>query len=130
MEADAGPNDGARWELRSSFTEGYNVVSLAHYVFEPHLDDEAAIADFLTDKDEEHTKGAGFRVTHRERVVDGRKGYVWTYGEPGTYWYYALWFPQPVHSVRLECVGRGEMRRFKRLCAEATKSLEFHQPHG
>ena len=123
---DGGPNDGARWELRSSLTKEYNVVSLAHYIFEPRLDDHAAIADFLADKDREHTEGAGFRVTHTSRVIDGRKGYVWTYGEPGIYWYYAAWFPQPIHSVRLECVGRSEMRRFKRLCAEAAASLSFH----
>jgi hypothetical protein len=122
---DGVPNDGARWELRSSLTKEYNVVSLAHYIFEPRLDDQVAIADFLADKDREHTEGAGFRVTHTSRVINGRKGYVWTYGEPGVYWYYGAWFPQPVHSVRLECVGRSEMRRFKRLCAEAAASLSF-----
>ena len=124
---DAGPNDGARWELRSSFTKGYNVVSLAHYIFEPRLDDRAAVAKFVADKDREHTEGAGFRVTHTKRVVDGRTAYVWKYGRPGQYWYFGAWFPQPVHSVRLECVGRGEMARFKRLCGEALRSLEFHQ---
>jgi hypothetical protein len=123
---DGGPNDGARWELRSSSSKEYNVVSLAHYIFEPRLDDQAAIAGFLADKDREHTEGAGFRVTHSDRVVDGRKGYVWTYGERGRYWYYAAWFPQPVHSVRLECVARGQIDRFKRLCHEAVGSLKFH----
>jgi hypothetical protein len=123
---DGGPNDGAGWELRSSSSKEYNVVSLAHYIFEPRLDDQAAIAGFLADKDREHTEGAGFRVTHTDRVVDGRKGYVWTYGEPGRYWYYAAWFPQPVHSVRLECVARGQIDRFKRLCNEAIGSLKFH----
>jgi hypothetical protein len=127
---DGGPNDGARWELRPSSSKEYNVVSLAHYIFEPRLDDQAAIAEFLADKDREHTEGAGFRVTHTDRVVDGRKGYVWTYGEPGRYWYYAAWFPQPVHSVRLECVARGKIGRFKRLCAEAVASLKFHVARG
>jgi hypothetical protein len=127
---DGGPNDGARWELRSSSSREYNVVSLAHYIFEPRLHDQAAIAGFLADKDREHTEGAGFRVTHTDRVVDGRKGYVWTYGERGRYWYYAAWFPQPVHSVRLECVARGQINRFKRLCAEAVASLKFPMARG
>ena len=77
----AGPNDGARWELRSSFTKGYNVVTLGHYIFEPPLDDDAALTDFLADKDRAHSRLAGFRVTHTERVVDGRRGYVWDHGE-------------------------------------------------
>ena len=123
---DAGPNDGARWELRSPFAKGFNVVSLAHYIFEPRLDNPAAVREFLADKDREHTRGAGFRVTHTERVVDGRRGYVWNYGRPGRYWYYGVWFPQPVHSVRVECVARSQPRRFKRLCAEAVRSLKFH----
>jgi hypothetical protein len=127
---DGGPNDGARWELRSSSSKEYNVVSLAHYIFEPRLDDQAAIAEFLADKDREHTEGAGFRVTHSDRVVDGRKGYVWTYRERGHYWYYAAWFPQPVHSVRLECVARGQIDRFKRLCAQAVASLKFPRARG
>ena len=123
---DAGPNDGARWELRSSPTRGFNVVSLAHYIFEPPLDDEAAVREFVADKDREHTRGAGFRVSHTERVVDGRRGYVWNYGRSGRYWYYAAWFPQPVHSVRVECIARSQPDRFKRLCAEAVGSLKFH----
>ena len=96
----------------------------------PRLDDRAAIAELLADKDREHTEGAGFRVTHSDRVVDGRKGYVWTYGERGRYWYYAPWFPQPVHSVRLECVARGQIDRFKRLCTEAVASLKFPMARG
>jgi hypothetical protein len=122
----AGPNDGARWELRSSFTEGYNVVSLAHYVFEPRLDDPKSVADFLADKDGEHARDAGYPVSHTDRVVDGRQGYVWNHYNSRGYWVYAAWFPHRVHSVRVECVARGEVRRFKRLCAEAMKSLEFH----
>jgi hypothetical protein len=123
---DGGPNDGARWELRSSFTKGYNVVSLAHYIFEPRLDNDAAIADFVATKDHQHTEGAGFSVHHTERVIAGRRAYVWTYGEPGRYWYYGAWFPQRVHSVRLECVARNPISRFKGLCREAVGSLAFH----
>jgi hypothetical protein len=123
---DGGPNDGARWELRSSFTDGYNVVSLAHYIFEPRLDDEAAVAEFVADKDREHSRTAGFRVSHKERVVDGRTGYVWTHEGRGGYWLYSAWFPQPVHSVRVECVAKRQTGRFKRLCAEAIRSLQFH----
>jgi hypothetical protein len=123
---DGGPNDGARWELRSSFTKGYNVVSLAHYIFEPHLDNHAAIADFVAKKDHEHTEGAGFPVHHTERVIAGRRAYVWTYAEPPRYWYYGAWFPQPVHGVRLECVARNPISRFKGLCREAVGSLAFH----
>ena len=122
----AGPNDGARWELRSSFTRGYNVLSLAHYVFEPRLDGAAAVADFVADKDREHSRVAGFGVTHKERVVDGRMGYVWNHFSRRGDWHYAAWFPHPVHSVRVECVARTQMGRFKRLCAEAIGSLRFH----
>jgi hypothetical protein len=40
--------------------------------------------------------------------------------------FYVVWFPQPVHTLRLECVAGGELRRFKRLCSEPIGSLEFH----
>jgi hypothetical protein len=120
------PTDGARWELRSSFTEGFNVVSLASYIKEPRLDDPAAVAAFVARKDREHSGLAGFHVTHTERVVDGRKGYVWNHGSERGYWYYAAWFPQPVHTVRVECIARNQRDRFKRLCAEAVGSLKFH----
>jgi hypothetical protein len=123
---DGGPNDGARWEVRTSFTEGYNGVSLAHYIFEPRLDDSAAVEDFVAQKDREHAHLAGRGVTHTERVVDGRKGYVWDHGSRSGFWYYAAWFPQPVHTVRVECVARTQRERFERLCAEAMRSLEFH----
>ncbi len=122
----AGPNDGARWELRSSFTKGYNVVSLAHYIFEPRLDNAAAVAEFVAGKDGEHSKSAGRPMTHTERVVDGRKGYVWTHIGRADYWLYSAWFPHPVHTVRVECVARKQTDRFKRLCAEAVGSLKFH----
>ena len=120
-----GPNDGARWELRSSFTKGYNGISLAHYIFEPRLDNPAAIADLLETKDDEHSRVAGFRVPHSKREIAGRTAYVWTHGSRRGGWYYAAWFPRPVHSVRLECVAREQIERFKRLCAEARRSLRF-----
>jgi hypothetical protein len=124
---DAGPNDGARWELRSSFTKGYNVVSLSHYIFDdPHLDNPRAVADFVAGKDREHSDIADRRVTHTTRVVDGRKGYVWTHGNWRGYWHYAVWFPQPVHTIRVECIAKKQESRFKRLCAEAVSSLKFH----
>jgi hypothetical protein len=122
----AGPNDGARWELRSSFTKNQNVVSLAHYIFEPRLDNPAAIAKFVADKDDEHSRMARHRVRHTKRVVDGRTGYVWTHGNRFGYRHYAVWFPHPVHSIRVECVAKQEVERFKRLCDEALESLEFH----
>jgi hypothetical protein len=118
----AGPYDGARWELRSSFTKGYNVLTLGHYIVEPRLDDEAAVADFIAGKDRDHSGLAGFRVTHMERVVDGRRGWVWNHGSRDG------WFPQPVHSVRVQCIARRQTARFKRLCAEAIRSLEFDEP--
>ena len=124
---DAGPNDGARWELRSSFTKGYNVVSLAHYIFEPRLDDPAAVADFVAGKDGEHARLAGTGVTHTVRVVDGREGYVWEHRDRRGYWHFAAWFPQPVHTVRLECITKKDAARFKRLCAEAMASLRFRR---
>ena len=123
----AGPNDGARWELRSSFTKGENTISLAHYIFDdPPLDNPAAVAEFLEGKDGEHSRMAGFRVEHTKRVVDGRTGYVWTHGNRLGYWHYAVWFPQPVHTIRVECIAKKDLTRFKRLCDEALGSLEFH----
>jgi hypothetical protein len=123
-----GPNDGARWELRSKFTKGYNVVSLAHYIFvDPRLDEAAAVADFVADKDREHERAAGDPVPHRERVVDGRKGYTWNHRARDGFWQYAAWFPHPVHSVRVECIAKSQEDRFRRLCAEAVSSLEFHE---
>jgi hypothetical protein len=121
----AGPFDGARWELRSSFTKGYNTITLGHYVVRPSLDNPAAIAAFVAAKDRAHSRLAAARVSHTTRVVDGRTGYVWEHGGPSGYWYYAAWFPQPEHSVRVECIARREASRFKRLCAEAMGSLEF-----
>jgi hypothetical protein len=123
----AGPADGARWELRTSIAKGDNALTLAHYIFtEPRLDDAAAVADFVAGKDRQHSQLAGFRVTHTRRVVDGRVGYVWSHGSYNGYWYYTAWFPQPVHSVRVECIAKRQIPRFKRLCAEAFASLEFH----
>ncbi|MDX6643611.1 MAG: hypothetical protein QOD76_1573, partial [Solirubrobacteraceae bacterium] len=52
--------------------------------------------------------------------------YVWNHGSERGYWYYAAWFPQPVHTVRVECIARNQRDRFKRLCAEAVGSLKFH----
>jgi hypothetical protein len=103
------------------------VVSLAHYIFDdPPLDDSAAVAEFVAGKDREHSKSAGERMTHKQRVIDGRKGYVWTHIGRGGYWLYSAWFPHPVHSIRVECVAKQQTDRFKRLCAEAIGSLEFH----
>lgn len=122
----AGPNDGARWELRASKTGHEDVISLSHYIFEPRLDDAAAVADFVTDKDREHSDIAGSKVSHTERVVDGRRGYVWRHGNPRGYWHQTAWFPHAVHSIRVECVAKIRVDRFKRLCDEAMGSLEFH----
>jgi hypothetical protein len=124
---DAGPNDGARWELRTPVSAGDNVVSLAHYIFtDPRLDSPAAVTDFVAGKDDEHSRYAGTRVTHRKRVVDGRTGYFWTHESAGGYWHHVAWFPAPVHSIRVECVADTEVARFKRLCSEAIASLRFH----
>jgi hypothetical protein len=122
----AGPNDGARWELRTASAGHDDVISLSHYIFEPRLDDSAALADFLADKDEEHSRIAGSEVSHDRRVVDGRTGYVWRHGNPRGYWHRVAWFPHPVHTIRLECVAKVDVDRFERLCDEATRSLEFH----
>ena len=122
----AGPADGARWELRPKSRAGGDAVILSHYIFDdPRLDDPAAVAAFVADKDREHADLAGERVTHTERVVDGRTGYVWEHRLRNGAWYSTTWFPQPVHTVRLECVGRRQTDRFKRLCAEAVRSLRF-----
>ena len=119
------PADGARWEVRSSFLQGQNFVSLASYVFEPRLDDPDAVADFVTGKDDEHAAIAGHVVEHTRRVVDGRSGYVWEHGNDLGYWHYAMWFPAPTYSVRLECIARKQTERFKDLCEEAASSLRF-----
>jgi len=100
-------------------------LTLGHYIVTPRLDNPAALADFLADKDRAHSNLAGFRVSHKERVVDGRNGYVWDHGSPSGYWYFAAWFPEPVHSVRVECIAKRETNRFKRLCGEAMRTLEF-----
>jgi hypothetical protein len=123
---DAGPNDGARWELRTSVTKGDNVVSLSHYIFEPRLDTPAAVAKFVADKDDEHSRLARRRVGHTIRVVDGRTGYFWTHHTAGGYWHHIAWFPAPVHSIRVECVANRQVDRFKRLCNEALESLRFN----
>ena len=87
----------------------------------------AAVAAFVAAKDREQSRIAGFRVSHRERVVDGRTGYVWEYRSHRGYWQFAAWFPQPVHSVRVECIAKTEVARFERLCAEAMGSLRFRR---
>jgi hypothetical protein len=123
----AGPNDGAHWELRSKYTDGYNAVSLTHFIYDdPPLDDPAAVAGFIADRDGDHAGLAGFPVSHTERTVAGRKAYVWNHGSDNGVWYFSAWFPQPVHSVRLECIARSQEDRFRRLCSEALRSLEFH----
>ena len=61
---------------------------------------------------------AGHRVKHTKRVVDGRTGYVWTHGNRFGYWHYAVWFPHPVHTIRVECIAKREAERFQRLCAD------------
>ncbi|HEX8648012.1 MAG TPA: hypothetical protein VF715_14050 [Thermoleophilaceae bacterium] len=119
------PTDGARWELRSRFTKGYNFVSLASYTYDPPLDDPDAVAEFVAKKDREHADLAGEDATHTERVIDGRRGYVWNHGSPSGFWYHAAWFPHPRHTVRVECMARRQKDRFRRLCAEAVGSLEF-----
>jgi hypothetical protein len=45
--------------------------------------------------------------------VDGRKGYVWNHGGRDGYWYYSAWFPQPVHSVRVQCIATRQTSRVK-----------------
>jgi hypothetical protein len=122
----AGPHDGARWELRTTFTKGYNTLTLGHYVVRPRLDSPAAVAAFVAKKDRAHTRLAGVPADHTTLEVDGRTGYVWTHGSRDGYWYFSAWFPHPEHSIRVECVARRQAPRFQRLCAEAMGSLEFH----
>jgi hypothetical protein len=121
-----GPFDGARWELRSSWKNGFNQVSLSTYDFSPRLDDPQAIADFVARKDREHDNLAGFDTTHTTRVVDGHHGYVWTHGSLRGWWYFAAWFPRPGDTVRVECIATQEKARFKRLCADAMRTLRLH----
>lgn len=80
----------------------------------------------MAKKDREHARIARSDVSHTERVVDGRRGYVWEHRGPGDAWHFAAWFPQPIHSVRVECIARTQEERFKRLCREAMESLDFH----
>lgn len=120
-----GPHDGARWELRTTFTKGYNVISLANYVFVPTLDDKQAIERFVKSKDSRHRELAGKEVTHETVTVDGRTGHAWNHDGKDGYWYYAAWFPQPTGTVRLECIAKNQRARFEEMCAEALKSLRF-----
>ena len=123
---DAGPHDGARWELRSARSAGYNALTLSHYVFDdPPLDGLAAVRAFVAGKDAEHAKLAGAPVSHTTRVVGGRTGYVWKHYTTNDTWYFTAWFPQPVHTVRLECIARSRQPQFERLCGEAVRSLAF-----
>ena len=96
------------------------------YVVTPPLEGPAALAVFLAEKDLAHSRLAGRPVTHTERVVDGRRGYAWDHGGPRGFWYRAAWFPEPVHSVRVECIAKRQSARFRRLCAGAMRSLRFH----
>ena len=126
----AGPNDGARWELRSSFSKGYNVVSLAPLHLRaaarrrrgaggvPGRQGPRALPARRIPRDPHgarRRRAQGIRLGPRQR-----RGY----------WYSTAWFPQPVHSVRLECIARGQTSRFKRLCAEAIASLRFPMARG
>ena len=123
---DAGPHDGARWELRSARSAGYNAITLSHYVFDdPPLDGPAAVRAFVAGKDAEHAELAGAAVPHTTRVVGGRTGYVWKHHTANGTWYFTAWFPQPVHTVRLECIARSRQPQFERLCGEAVRSLAF-----
>lgn len=123
---DAGPHDGARWELRSARSAGYNAMTLSHYVFDdPPLDSPAAVRAFVAGKDAEHAKLAGAPVAHTTRVVGGRTGYVWKHYTTNGSWSFTAWFPQPVHTVRLECIARSRQPQFERLCGEAVRSLAF-----
>jgi len=120
--------DGARWELRSKLTKGYNILSLAHYIYDdPALDNPDAVAAFVARKDREHAGLAGSPVTHTSIVVRGRRGYVWNHGSQHGYWFYAAWFPHPVHTVRLECIAKRQEDRFRGLCREALRSLTFRE---
>jgi hypothetical protein len=119
------PNDGARWELRSSFTKGYNVLTLRHYIVEPRLDDEAAVTDFIAGKDRDHSGLAGFRVTHTERAsTDARamSGTTAAATATGT-------TRRGSRSRSTACASNASQqdRRAgsKCLCAEAIGSLEF-----
>jgi hypothetical protein len=123
---DAGPHDGARWELRSAPSAGYNAITLSHYIFDdPVLDSASAVRAFVAGKDAEHATLAGAPVTHTTRVVGGRTGYVWEHSTTNGSWYFTAWFPQPVHTVRLECIARSRQVEFERLCGEAVWTLRF-----
>lgn len=112
------PGDGARWELH----QGSDVVSLSSYVFEPELDGEAAIGEFVAGKLAEHAKYAGGVVRPETLRAGGRTGYVWEYTDRGGVWHHVAWFPARVHSVRLECLAR---RPDPPLCTQAARSLRF-----
>jgi hypothetical protein len=123
---DAGPHDGARWELRTQRSAGSDALTLSHYIFDdPPLDSPAAVRAFVAGKDAEHAELAGRPVGHTTRVVAGRTGYVWEHRTRNDLRYFTAWFPQPVHTVRLECIARGGQPRLQRLCAEALRTLRF-----
>lgn len=123
--ADPDSYAGSRWELRSKWTQGYNLVSLATYRPNPPVETPEGLAYFLARKDREHSLLAGWSVTHAELTVDGRKGYYWHHDSDRGYRYYAAWFPQAGSTVRLECIYKNERKKFERLCGEALRSLKF-----
>ena len=126
QDFDAGPDDGARWELRAGRSPGRDALTLSHYIFDdPPLDSPAAVRAFVADKDAEHADLAGAPVAHTTREIGGRTAYVWEHFTRNGYWYFTAWFPQPVHTVRLECIARSEQPRFERLCAQAVRTLRF-----
>lgn len=126
QDFDAGPDDGARWELRAGRAPRRDALTLSHYIFDdPPLDSPAGVRAFVADKDAEHADLAGAPVTHTTREIGGRTAYVWEHRTRNGYWYFTAWFPAPVHTVRLECIARREQPRFQRLCAQAVRTLRF-----
>jgi hypothetical protein len=62
---------------------------------------------------------------YRKSSIGRRRAYVWKHESRHGYWQYSAWFPQPVHTVRVECITKRKESQFKRLCAEAIRTLRF-----
>ena len=101
-------------------------MSLAHYIFEPRLDNPAAVAEFVADKDHEHSRSG--RISRRPQDACCRRapGLRVEPQRPGRLLalrgVVSAAGPQRAGRMR----GKQQADRFKRLCDEAIRSLEFH----
>ena len=122
----AGPNDGARWELRSSFTKGYNVgdaralhrrAAARRRRRLSRLPGREGSRPLPARRFPRDPHGARRRRAQGLRLGPRQPRAATGTSRPGS--------RSRCTRVRVECVARRQTARFKRLCAEAIDSLEF-----